>query len=72
MPDTFFMSHVCADHHTRDTDVGETAGLTHELNISLSRNICPSVIEITLVGIYHEISPACVSMRGSAVRDPDL
>ncbi len=47
-----------------------TAGLTPEKNNSLSRNICPSVIEITLVGIYAERSPACVSMIGSAVIEP--
>ena len=46
------------------------AGLTPELNKSVSRNICPSVIEITLVGIYADTSPACVSMIGNAVSEP--
>jgi hypothetical protein len=36
----------------------------------LSRKICPSVIEITLVGMYADTSPACVSMMGSAVSEP--
>ena len=62
---------VCADHHTRDTESHTLiAGLTHELNKSVSRNICPSVIEITFVGIYADTSPACVSMIGNAVSDP--
>ena len=34
------------------------------------KNICPSVIEITFVGIYAETSPACVSIIGSAVNEP--
>jgi hypothetical protein len=28
------------------------------------------VIEITFVGMYAEMSPACVSMIGSAVSEP--
>ena len=28
------------------------------------------MIEITLVGMYADTSPACVSIIGSAVRDP--
>lgn len=36
-----------------------------------SKNICPSVIDITFVGIYAETSPACVSITGNAVRDPE-
>jgi hypothetical protein len=35
-----------------------------------SRKICPSVIEMTFVGMYADTSPACVSMMGSAVSDP--
>jgi hypothetical protein len=38
-----------------------------ELNKSFDKKICPSVIEITLVGIYAETSLACVSIIGSAV-----
>ena len=36
----------------------------------LSRKICPSVMEITLVGMYADTSPACVSIIGSAVIEP--
>jgi hypothetical protein len=46
------------------------AGLTPALKRLLSRNICPSVMEITFVGIYAETSPACVSIIGSAVSEP--
>ena len=35
-----------------------------------SKNICPSVIDITLVGIYAETSPAWVSIIGNAVIEP--
>ena len=34
------------------------------------RKICPSVIEITFVGMYADTSPACVSITGSAVSEP--
>jgi len=62
---------VCADHPTRETERPTfIAGLTHELNKSVSKNICPSVIEITFVGIYADTSPACVSTIGNAVSDP--
>ena len=46
------------------------AGLIPELKILVSRYICPSVIEITLVGIYADTSPSCVSIIGNAVKDP--
>ena len=46
------------------------AGLIPELNKLESRKICPSVIEITFVGIYADTSPACVSIIGKAVNDP--
>ena len=46
------------------------AGRTPELNSFDSRKICPSVIEITFVGMYAETSPACVSITGSAVSEP--
>lgn len=46
----------------RRTDTGvEQLGLEEDLTVSM---------EITLVGIYAETSPACVSMIGSAVRLP--
>ena len=46
------------------------AGRTPEKNRSDCRKIWPSVIEITLVGMYAETSPACVSITGSAVSEP--
>ena len=47
-----------------------TAGLIPWLKSSVSRKICPSVIEITLVGMNADTSPPCVSIIGSAVSDP--
>ena len=70
-PDTCFIALICAVEPTRDTDNPvSTAGLNPELNNSCCKKICPSVIEIPFVGIYAEISPACVSMIGKAVIDP--
>jgi hypothetical protein len=46
------------------------AGRTPEKNSSDSRNSWPSVIEMTFVGIYAEMSPPFVSMIGSAVIEP--
>ena len=46
------------------------AGRTPEKNRSDCKKICPSVIEITFVGMYADTSPACVSMKGSAVKEP--
>jgi hypothetical protein len=43
-----------------------------ELNKSVSKKIWPSVIEITFVGTKADTSPACVSIIGSAVKDPVL
>src|SRR5690625_2653428 len=42
------------------------------LNMELSKKICPSVIEITLVGTNADTSPAWVSMMGRAVNEPVL
>jgi hypothetical protein len=43
---------VAAENPTRDTESPTfTAGRTPELNRSVSRKICPSVIEITFVGM---------------------
>ena len=68
---TCFIALICAAPPTRDTETPAfMAGLNPELNKSVSKNICPSVIEITFVGIYAEISPACVSTIGSAVIEP--
>ena len=68
---TCFIAFICALPPTLDTETpGFIAGLNPELNRSVSKNICPSVIEITFVGIYAEISPAFVSTIGNAVIDP--
>ena len=71
LPAAFFMALVWAAPPTRDTDRPTlTAGRIPSKNRSLSRKIWPSVMEITLVGIYAETSPAWVSMIGSAVIEP--
>ena len=71
VPATFFIALICALPPTRDTEIpGFTAGMIPEWNSSVSRKICPSVMEITLVGMYADTSPACVSMIGRAVREP--
>ena len=65
------MALVCAAEPTRDTlKPTLTAGRIPWLKSSVSKNIWPSVIEITLVGINALTSLACVSITGSAVRDP--
>ena len=46
-----------------------TAGRTPELNSSVSRKICPSVIEMTFVGMYDDKSHSRVSMIGKGVID---
>ena len=52
LPATDFIALVWAVPPTRDTDSPAfTAGRTPELNSSGSRYICPSVIEMTLVGM---------------------
>ena len=48
------------------------AGLMPELKRSVSKKIWPSVIDMTLVGINAETSLACVSIIGSAVKEPVL
>ena len=51
-PAIFFITLFCAAEPTRLTDKpGDTAGLIPLENNSVSKNIWPSVIEITLVGI---------------------
>jgi hypothetical protein len=47
-----------------------TAGRWFELNRSDCRKIWPSVIEITLVGMYADTSLALVSMIGRPVIEP--
>jgi hypothetical protein len=73
VPAIAFMNEICALPPTRDTEMPTLmAGRTPEKNRSLSRKICPSVIEITLVGMYADTSPAWVSMIGSAVSEPPV
>jgi hypothetical protein len=68
---TWRIALICAEPPTRDTELPTLiAGRMPWLNRSDSRKIWPSVIEMTLVGMYAERSPACVSMIGSAVSDP--
>ncbi len=70
-PATDFIAFTWAFEPTRDTEMPTLiAGRTPEKNRFDSRKICPSVIEITLVGMYADTSPAWVSMIGSAVSDP--
>ena len=65
------MALICAALPTRDTEMPTLmAGRTPAKNRSVSRKICPSVMEMTLVGMYADTSPACVSMMGSAVSEP--
>ena len=65
------MNGTCAEPPTRETEMpGLMAGRRPELKRSVSRKICPSVMEITLVGTKAETSPAWVSMIGSAVSEP--
>ena len=57
-PATAFMAFVCAEPPTRETELPTLmAGRMPELKRSLSRKICPSVMEMTLVGMYAEMSP---------------
>ncbi len=42
------------------------------LNNFVSKNICPSVIEIKFVGIYAVISSLCICTIGKAVIEPPL
>ena len=58
-PLSFLIILVCAAPPTLDTErPGSIAGLMPELKRSVSRNIWPSVIEITLVGTKADTSPA--------------
>ena len=65
------MALVWAEDPTLDTDKPTLiAGLIPWLKSSVSKNIWPSVIEITLVGINADTSPPWVSIIGNAVKDP--
>ena len=59
VPATCFIALICAAEPTLDTEIPTlTAGLIPWKNSSVYKKICPSVIEITLVGIYAETSLA--------------
>jgi hypothetical protein len=56
---------------TRDTLIPRLiAGRIPSLNRDALKNSCPSVIEMTFVGMYAETSPSWVSTIGNAVIDP--
>ena len=70
LPDAFFMAFVWAAPPTRDTERPTfTAGLIPALKRLLSKNICPSVIDITLVGMYADTSPECVMFNIESMID---
>ena len=46
------------------------AGRTPALNRSVSRKHCPSVMEMTFVGMYADTSLPLVSMIGRPVSEP--
>ena len=57
-PATCRIALICAEPPTRETELPTLiAGRTPWLKRSDSRNICPSVIEMTLVGMYADRSP---------------
>ena len=65
------MALTWASPPTRDTEMPTLiAGRTPWLNRSDSRKTWPSVIEMTLVGMYAETSLALVSMIGRPVIEP--
>ena len=71
VPATLFMALIWAEQPTRLTELPVSmAGRWPELKRSASRKIWPSVMEMTFVGMYAEMSPALVSITGSAVSDP--
>src|SRR5690606_3353133 len=71
VPETPFMAFVCAEPPTRETETPtSTAGRWFELNRSDCRKHWPSVMEMTLVGMYAETSFAFVSMIGRPVIEP--
>lgn len=58
LPANFFIVLFCAAEPTRLTDnPGLTAGRIPLAKSSVSKKICPSVMEITFVGMYADTSP---------------
>ena len=71
LPATLLIALSWAEPPTRDTEMPTLmAGRTLELNRSDSRKTWPSVIEMTLVGMYADTSFALVSMIGRPVIEP--
>ncbi|KAK8564753.1 hypothetical protein V6N13_019909 [Hibiscus sabdariffa] len=67
-PATCFIALIWAADPTLETEIPTLiAVLIPALNRSVDKKICPSVMEITLVGIYAETSPDWVSTIGKAV-----
>jgi len=75
VPTAVFMALICTAEPTRDTEMPtSTAGRVPDLNRSSWRKIWPSVIEITLVGMYAETSPALtvgLGLLGKVVVDDE-
>ena len=70
-PVTSFIDLVMAAPPTRETEIPtSTAGRWLALNRSDCKEIWPSVMEMTLVGMYAETSLALVSTIGSPVIEP--
>ena len=68
---TDFIALVIAAPPTRETEMPTSmAGRWLEANRSDCKKIWPSVIEMTLVGMYAETSLALVSMIGRPVIEP--
>ena len=68
---TVFIAFVIAAPPTRDTEMPTSiAGRWLAANRSDCRKIWPSVIEMTLVGMYADTSLALVSTIGSPVIEP--
>ncbi len=71
VPETFFSAFVCEAPPTRETEMPtSTAGRWPALNRSDCRKIWPSVIELTLAGMYADTSIALVSTIGRPVIEP--
>ncbi len=71
VPETFFIALICASPPTRETEIPtSTAGRWSALNRSDCRKIWPSVMEMTLVGMYADTSFALVSITGRPVIEP--
>ena len=57
LPATFLYALICAAEPTEADKPTDTAGLIPLLNKSVSRKICPSVMEITFIGMCTKHHP---------------